>query len=67
VFRHPAGDALTERHPQLVGRLVDVLADLADHRDRDEVVPDQPVDPRIVVIDELAQLRGDRVPDLGDA
>ena len=38
VLGDPAGDALAELDPQLLGRLVDVLADLAQHRDRDEVV-----------------------------
>ena len=41
VLRDPAGDALAQRDAQLVGRLVDVLADLALHRDRDEVVADR--------------------------
>ena len=63
----PAGDALTERQPKLVRRLVDVLADLAEHGDRDEVVADQPVDAGVVVVDQLAQLAGDRLADLVDA
>ena len=41
VLGDPAGDALADRDPELVGRLVDVLADLAAHRDRDEVVADR--------------------------
>ena len=53
--------------PELVRRLVDVLADLALHRDRDEVVADQPVDADVVVVDELAELGGDRHADLVDA
>ena len=57
----PIGD------PELVGRLVDVLADLALHRDRDEVLADEPVDAGVVVVDELAQLGRDRLADLGDA
>ena len=67
VLGDPAGDALTQRHPQLVGRLVDVLADLAEHRDRDEVTVDEPVHPGVVVVDELAQLGRDRLADLGHA
>ena len=67
VGRDPAGDALAHRDAQLVGRLVDVLADLALHRDRDEVVADEPVDAGVVVVDELAQLGRDRLADLGDA
>ena len=63
----PTGDALAERDAQLVGRLVDVLADLALHRDRDEVVADEPVDAGVVVVDQLAQLGRDRLADLGDA
>ena len=63
----PAGDALADRDPQLVGRLVDVLADLALHRDRDQVLADEPVDPGVVVVDQLAQLGGDRLADLGHA
>ena len=35
VLGDPAGDALAHRDPQLVRRLVDVLADLALHRHRD--------------------------------
>ena len=38
VLGHPAGDALPDLDAQLLGRLVDVLADLALHRDRDQVV-----------------------------
>jgi hypothetical protein len=30
--------------PELVGRLVDVFADLALHRDRDQLLPVEPVD-----------------------
>ena len=45
--------------PQLVRRLVDVLADLALHRDRDEVLADEAIDADVVVVDELAQLGGD--------
>ena len=40
VLGDPAGDALADGDAQLVGRLVDVLADLALHRDRHEVVAD---------------------------
>ena len=63
----PAGDALAERDAQLVGRLVDVFADLALHRDRDELVADEAVDAGVVVVDQLAQLGRDRLADLGDA
>ena len=44
--------------------LVDVLADLALHGDRDDVVALDPVDPDVVVVDELAQLGRDGLPDL---
>ena len=67
VLRDPAGDALADRDPELVGGLVDVFADLALHRDRDELVRGDPVDPDVVVVDELAQLGGDGDPDLVDA
>ena len=67
VLGDPAGDALAHRDAQLVGRLVDVLADLALHRDRDQVVADQPVDTGVVIVDELAQLGRDRLADLGHA
>ena len=52
--------------PELVGRLVDVLADLAEHRHRDEVRADDPIDPGVVVVDQLAQLARDRLADLVD-
>ena len=67
VDRDPAGDPLAERDPQLVRRLVDVLADLALHRHRDQVLAVQPVDADVVVVDQLAQLGGDRHADLGHA
>ena len=63
----PAGDALAELDLELLGRLVDVLADLALHRDRDQVLADEPVDPDVVVVDELAQLGRDREADLAVA
>ena len=63
----PAGDALADGDPELVGRLVDVLADLSEHGHRDQVRADQPVDPGIVVVDQLAELAGDRLADLGHA
>ena len=49
---------------ELLGRLVDVLADLALHRDRDQVLAAEPVDADVVVVDELAQLGRDREADL---
>ena len=64
VGRDPAGDPDTDADPQLLGRLVDVLADLALEGDRHEVVAVDPIDPDVVVVDELAQLGGDRHPDL---
>ena len=67
VDRDPAGDALAHRHPELVRRLVDVFADLAKHRDGDEVLADHPVDAGVVVVDQLAQLGRDRPADVGDA
>ena len=68
VLGDPAGDALAERDPQLVGRLVDVLADLAAHRDRDRGPgPIEPVDAGVVVVDQLAQLGRDGQADLGHA
>ena len=60
----PAGDALADLDPQLVRRLVDVLADLAAHRDRDQVLAVRPVDADVVVVDQLAQLGRDRMADL---
>ena len=62
----PPGDALAHRHPQLVGRLVDVLADLTDHRDREELVAGDPVDADVVIVDQLPELGRDREPDLID-
>ena len=67
VLGDPAGDALADRDLELVRRLVDVLADLALHRDRDELVAGQPVDADVVVVDELAELGGDGHADLVDA
>ena len=64
VLGDPAGDALAELDLELLGRLVDVLADLALHRDRDQVVAVEAVDADVVVVDELAQLGRDRQPDL---
>ena len=64
VLGDPAGDALAERDLELVRRLVHVLADLALHRDRDELLAGQPVDPDVVVVDELAELGGDGHADL---
>ena len=52
---------------ELVRRLVHVLADLALHRDRDEVVADEPVDADVVVVDELAQLGRDGHADVAHA
>ena len=71
VLRHamlgnPAGDPLAQLDLQLFGRLVGVLADLALHRDRDQVVAVQAIDANVVGVDELAQLLGDREPDLLD-
>ncbi len=64
VLGDPAGDALADGDPQLVDGLVDVLADLTDHRDREEVAAIEPVDPDIVVVDQLSQLGRDREADL---
>ena len=65
VGGNPAGDPHPDPDPELLGRLVDVLADLALEGDRHEVVADGPVDPDVVVVDELAELLRDRQPDLG--
>ena len=67
VLGDPAGDALADRDAQLVRRLVDVLADLALHRDRDEVLALDAIDADVVVVDELAQLGGDGQADLAHA
>ena len=67
VDRDPAGDPLAEGDPQLIRRLVDVLADPALHGHRDEVLVLQPVDADVVVVDELMQLGGDGDPDVGGA
>jgi hypothetical protein len=69
VLGNPAGDPLAPLDEQQLGGLVDVLADPAEHRHRDEGpvgVPDA-IDPDVVVVDELPQLRRDRVADLVDA
>ncbi len=60
----PAGDPLAERRPQLICRLVRVLADLAQHRHGHEVAFVDAVDAHVVVVDQLAELRGDGVTDL---
>ena len=49
---------------QLLRRLVDVLADLALHRDRDQVVAAEAIDADVVVVDQLAELGRDRQADL---
>lgn len=67
VLGDPAGDPLADGDPQLLRRLVGVLADLAQERDRDEVVADDPVDADVVVVDELTELGGDGHADLTDA
>ena len=67
VLGDPAGDALAEPDLQLLGRLVVVLADVALHRDRDEVVADQAVHPDVVVVDDRPQLGRDREADLAVA
>ncbi len=67
MFGDPAGDALAQGEPEHVGRLVDVLTDLAEHRHGDEVLTDQSVDPGVVIVDQLAELAGDRLADLVDA
>ena len=67
VLGDPAGDALADGDPELIRRLVDVLADLSVHGHRDQVVADQPIDAGVVVVDQLAQLGRDRLADLGDA
>ena len=60
----PAGDPDADLDPELLGRLVDVLADLAPEGDRHEIVADDPVDAHVVVVDELLELGRDRHPDL---
>ena len=67
LLGHPSRDALADRDAQLVRGLVDVLADLALHRHRDEVRARDAVDPDVVEVDQLAQLRGDRDADLAHA
>ena len=62
----PAGDALADRDAELVGRLVDVLADLPLHRDRHEVGALDPVHADVVEVDELAKLGGDGDADVMD-
>ena len=60
----PARDPLAELHRQLLGRLVDVFADLTLHRDRLEVEAAQAIDADVVVVDQLSELCRDREPDL---
>ena len=67
VGRDPAGDPDPDLDPELLGRLVDVLADLALERDRHEIVAVDPVDPDVVVVDEVVELGRDGHPDLGRA
>ena len=67
MFCHPSGDAFAQRHPELVRRLVEVLTDLPLHRHRDELGADQPIDPDVVVIDDLAQFRRDGHSDVAHA
>ena len=65
--RDPAGDPDPDLDPELLGRLVDVLADLALEGDRHEIVAVDPVDPDVVVVDEVVELGRDGQPDLGRA
>ncbi len=67
MLSDPAGDALAELDHQLLGGLVDVLADLTLHGDRDQVLALEPVDPDVVVVDQLPKLGRDREADLADA
>ena len=60
------GDALAHRDLQLVGRLVDVLADLPAECDGDQFVAHPPVDADVVIVDQLAQLGADRQADVAD-
>ena len=64
MCRDPAGDALAELDLELFRCLVDVLADLALHGDRDEVLAVQPIDPGVVEVEQLAQLGRDGEADL---
>ena len=64
MLGHPAGDSLAELDGELLDRLVDVLPDLTLHGDRDQILAPESIDADVVIVDELAQLGGDRQPDL---
>ena len=64
--RHPAGDALAQRHREHLGGLVGVDGPVAQHRDRDEHLAPGAIDADVLVLDELAQLGRDRVADGAD-
>ena len=66
VLGDPSGHALAHRDPQVLDGLVGVHRAVAEHRDRHQVVAMGPVDADVVVVDELAELGGDRVADLAD-
>ena len=67
VLGDPAGDPGAVLDLELLRRLVDVLADAALHGDGQQVLVVEPVDADVVVVDELAELGGDRLADLLDA
>ena len=66
MLSHPSGDAGPDLEPQLLAVLVGVLADLAAPCNRLDIVPGDRIDAHVVVIDQLSQLRADRLADLRD-
>ena len=66
MLGHPARDALAHPRLDLLRRLAVVLLVVGTERDGDEVLAFQAIDPDVVVLDELAQLRGDHLADLGN-
>ena len=66
VLGDPAGDAFADLEPELLAVLVGVLADLAPPGDGVDVLTVDRVDAHVVVVDELPELRADRLADLRD-